>query len=211
MIFEDRGDAGRLLAESIKGKGVDLEGGIVLGLPRGGVVVAEEVAKALELPLDIVVTRKIGAPYNSELAIGAIALDGEGVFDKELIEMTGASEQFVEDVVEEERAEALRRWKVYRGERGELNLKDKVAILVDDGIATGSTMRAAIKYAQGQGVKKVIVAVPVVSPATLKKIEAEADQVICVDAPGDLMAVGQFYKNFAQTEDEEVIEIMKKN
>lgn len=181
---------------------------MVLGLPRGGVVTACEVAKSLDLPLDIVVPRKIGAPGNPEFAIGAIAEDGEPILEQAYVEMTCASEGYLQNVIGEERKEARRRLKLYRGRRPPLNLEDKTAILVDDGVATGATMRAAVESARAKGAEKVVVAVPVIAADTIPKLEKVADKVVYLDAPVDFGAVGRFFREFAQTTDEEVVKLL---
>ena len=210
MLFCDRVDAGRQLAGSLKqyANNADV---IVLGLPRGGVVTAAVVAKALNLPLDIIVPRKIGAPMNEELAIGAMAEDGEVMLDEKLVRVLGVREEYIDKAVFKERAEAERRLRVYRGLHPPLTLQNKTAIIVDDGIATGATMRAAIASAKAKGAKRVIVAAPVIAPDTLLKLQREADEVIYLDAPAYFAAVGQFYEKFEQTTDEEVIGLLHKN
>lgn len=208
MIFSNREDAGRKLAEKL-GKYKGKPDVVLLGLPRGGVVTANEVVKRLKLPLDIIVPRKIGAPGNPELAIGAITESGEGIFDEEIIKYVGADREYVERTVEDEKKEAQRRLKVYRGGRPPVDLREKTVILIDDGIATGSTMRAAIASVKAKKAGKIVVAVPVLARDTVKKIEKEVDELIYVDAPLFFGAVGSFYRTFDQTEDEEVIKIMK--
>lgn len=210
MIFADRVDGGRQLIPKLKQYKGNPQA-IVLGLPRGGVVNAYEIAKGLNLPLDVVVPRKIGAPDNPEFAIGAITEDGEGVFDERTIKTFAISQEYIKGEVEKEKKESARRLEIFRGGRPPLDLKGKVAIIVDDGIATGATMRAAIKSSKAKGAKKVVVAVPVTARDSLKKIQAEADEVIYLDAPVFFGAVGAFYKDFAQTEDSEVVELMEKS
>ena len=210
MIFKDRKDAGRRLLPKIKHYKEDPKA-IVLGLPRGGVVLANEIAQGLGLTLDVVVPRKIGSPFNHEFAIGAIAEDGEGIFDQQTISTYGISQDYIKKEVEKEKAEAERRLKLYRGSRPVLKLKGKTAILVDDGVATGSTMLAAIKSAKYRGAEKIVVAAPVIAQDSLKKIKKEADEIIYLQAPSFFAAVGAFYEIFNQTEDAEVIEIMKKS
>lgn len=209
MIFKDRKDAGQKLAAELS----TYEGqkdSIILGLPRGGVVVAYEVADKLGLPLDIVVPRKIGAPGNEEYAIGAISEDGKPIIDEEAKNMSGASEEYINQTMKKERTEAQRRIKIYRGKRKALELKGKTAILIDDGIATGHTMLAAISSVKAKGAKKIIVAVPISSGESLQKIKKETDKVICLSTPITFIALGQFYQHFDQTKDEEVIKLMKK-
>lgn len=207
MLFQNRREAGGKLAQALK-KYKNSPRTIILGLPRGGVVVAAEAAKILNLPLDIIVPRKIGAPGNSELAIGAIGEEGEGVFNQELINYFGISLKYIKTETAKEKSEAERRLKLYRGDKPPLNLKGATTILVDDGLATGATMLAAIKSARLKGAEKVIVAVPVSPPDTLEKIQSAADEVICLAAPSFFGAVGNFYQEFGQVEDEEVIKIL---
>jgi len=209
MNFKNRQDAGQKLAQKLKGfKGQ--KSALLLALPRGGVVVAFEIAKELNLPLDLVVPRKIGAPFNEEYAIGAITESGEGIFDQEAIASLNVTKDYLDKEVATEKKEAQRRLKTYRQNQPPLNLKNKTVIIVDDGIATGLTMRAAIKSAKEKKAKKIIVAVPVTARDSLKTIEKEADKVICLDAPLFFGAVGAFYENFDQTEDQEVINLMQK-
>lgn len=208
-MFKDRKEAGQKLVAKLKNY-KDNEDAIILGLPRGGVVTALQVAQGLNVPLDIVVARKIGAPGNLEFAIGAITEDGTGIFNEETISIYGISKRYIDEEVQKEKKEAERRLKLYRGKRPPLNLKGKIAILIDDGVATGATMRAAVRSAKAKGAKKVVVAVPVIALDTLQKLEQEASEMIYLDAPLFFGAVGAFYETFDQTEDEEVIEIMKK-
>ena len=209
MIFKDRQEAGQKLALKLE-KFKNRPDVIILGLPRGGVVTAFEIAKALDLPLDLVVPRKIGAPSNPEFGVGAITEDGEGIFNEDVISSYAISQEYIDKEVEKEKKEAQRRLKTYRGSRPSLKLQGKTAVLVDDGIATGLTVRAAIRSAKAKGAKKVIVAVPVTARDSLKMIENEADEVIYLSAPLFFGAVGSFYEVFAQTEDEEVIRLLKK-
>ena len=210
MIFKNRQEAGQKLAEKLnefKGK----KDTLILALPRGGVVTAFEIAKELNLPLDLVVPRKIGAPDNEEYAIGAITETGEGIFNQEAIASLGVPQEYLDNKIAAEKKEAQRRLKTYRQDRPPLNLANKTVIIVDDGIATGLTMRAAIKSVKEKKAKKVIVAVPVSAQDSLKTIQKEADEVICLDAPLFFGAVGAFYEDFGQTTDEEVIDLMKKS
>jgi putative phosphoribosyl transferase len=208
MMFVDRKDAGQKLAGSLT-RFKNQSDAIVIGLPRGGVVVAYEAARLLNLPLDIIVPRKIGAPGNEELAIGAITEEGEAVLDEMLVRELNVAPEYIAKTVAKEKQEAQRRLKLYRGDRTPLNLQNKTAILIDDGIATGATMQAAIKSAQNKKAEKIIVAVPIIAPDTLKKLQAEADEIIYLDAPMFLGAIGDFYEKFSQTEDREVIELMQ--
>jgi len=210
MIFKNRIDAGQKLAQALK-KYKNAKSALILALPRGGVVVGFEVAKALNLPLDIVVPRKIGAPGNPEFAIGAITETGEGIFDETTISTYGISQEYIDKTVAKEKKEAERRLKTYRGARPPLNLKNKTVIIVDDGLATGLTMRAAIKTVKQYGAAKIIVAVPVTPPDTARLIKKEVDEIIYLDAPLFFGAVGAFYEEFSQTTDKEVIDLLKKS
>lgn len=205
MIFRDRQDAGKQLAEKLmKFKG---ENPIILAIPRGGVVVAREIVIALRVELNLIIPRKIGAPYNPELAIGAVTEDGSTILDQDLITYLNVSEKYIESERQKQINEIKRRIEKYRVK--ELKLKDRTVILVDDGVATGSTMRAAIKSVRNQGAEKIILAVPVAPPDTIEKMEDEVDEIICLYTPQYFGAVGAFYQNFDQTTDKEVIEIIE--
>ena len=210
MRFIDRADAGRKLVPALE-KYKDNKDAIVIGLPRGGVVNAYEVAKELHLPLDIIVVRKIGAPMQPELAVGALAQEGDVHLDDRIMNMVGVKQEDVVDIIADERQEAQRRLLLYRGDRSPLDLKNKIVIIVDDGLATGATMRAAILSARRMEAQKIVVAIPVSPKDTLKKIEAEADEVICLYTPEVFFGVGGFYDVFYQTEDEEVIDLLNKS
>jgi len=208
MIFANRQEAGEKLAEKLI-KFKNRADAIVLGLPRGGVMVAFAAARRLNLPLDIIVPRKIGAPGNEELAIGAIGENGELVLDEALAKQLGVTPKYLAKIVAEEKEEAQRRLRIYRNGRPPLSLDGKTAILVDDGIATGSTMLAAIRSAKNKKAKKIIAAAPIVAMDTLAKLKNEADDVICIDAPAYFGAVGAFYREFGQTQDSEVVETLQ--
>ncbi len=210
MIFKDRTDAGQKLAVALK-QYKNAADTLILALPRGGVVVGFEVAKTLNLPLDIVVPRKIGAPGNPEFAIGAITETGEGIFDETTIATYGISQEYLDATIQKEKIEAERRLKLYRGTRPPLDLKNKTVLIVDDGLATGLTMRAAIKTVKQYGANKIVVAVPVTPPDTAELIKKEVDELIYLDAPILFGAVGAFYEEFAQTTDEEVVELLQKS
>jgi putative phosphoribosyl transferase len=209
MIFKDRIDAGKQLADKL-GKFKDNKDVVLLALPRGGIILAYEVAKKINAPIDIVVPRKIGAPDNEEFAIGAITETGEGIFDDDIINSYGISKEYIDQKVEEEKKEAERRLKVYRGKNKAIALKNKIVILIDDGIATGNTIFAAIKSVKSKKPKKIIVAVPILPPDTIGPVEKVVDELIYIDAPVIFGAIGKFYKVFGQTRDKEVVEIMKK-
>ena len=207
MYFHDRREAGRLLAKELDSLRGD-KNVIVLGIPRGGVVVAYEVAQALGAPLDIYITRKIGAPYNPELAIGAVAGDGTLILDRSLMAHVGASETYVQQETEEQRKEIARRLAAYRGKRPGLEVKDKVVVLVDDGVATGSTVLAALRALRQRQPKQLILAIPVAPADTVATLEKEADRVVCLHAPVTFWAVGAFYEVFEQTSDAEVVRLL---
>lgn len=205
-MFKNRIEAGQKLALALEKYRKDPDA-VVLGLPRGGVVVAAEVANALQLPLDIVVPRKIGSPQNPELAIGAIAGD-QILLNEPLIQYLGVSRAYIQEEAARQKIEAERRVRTYRGPA--LPLKGKKAILVDDGIATGATMRVSIAYIRRLGAVWICAAAPVASPDTLEIIRKEADEAVCLISPDSFMAVGQFYQSFDQTTDEEVIRLLEK-
>lgn len=207
MFFQDRRAAGQQLAEKLLEFKNDPQA-VVLGLPRGGVITADEVARFLNLPLDIIVTRKISAPDSKELAIGALTEDGRPIFNNDLIEALEVSPEYIDSEIDKQKQEAKRRLEKYRRGREVLNLKNKIAILVDDGIATGSTMIAAISSAKAKGAIKIIVASPIIAADTMDKFKTLAE-VVCLDKPLYFGAVGEFYESFEQTTDEEVQKILK--
>lgn len=210
MLFRDRIEAGQRLAIALK-EYKDAQNVIIIALPRGGVVVGYEAAQALHLPLDIVCPRKIGAPFNPEFAIGAITETGEGIFSEEIVTELGVSQEYLTEATERERKEALWRLNHYRKNRPSRALKGKKVIIVDDGLATGSTMRAAIKTVRAEEAEEVIMAIPVAPPDTLRRLEKEVDRSICLAVPSSFFAVGQFYDQFGQTTDEEVIALLEKS
>jgi putative phosphoribosyl transferase len=175
------------------------------------VVVGFEVARELGLPLDVIVPRKIGAPNNPELAIGAMTEDGTIILDRELMRYLGVSEAYVQEESERQKLEIERRLKSYRGEVSKPNLEDCDVILIDDGIATGSTMKAALASVRKSGAKRVLVAVPVGPPSTIAELKRIADAVVCLFMPEDFSAIGQFYEDFDQTSDEEVRNLLREN
>ncbi len=205
-FFTDRVDAGKRLALALK----DFSGkkGVVLAIPRGGVVVGYVIAKELHLPLDVIIPRKIGAPDNPELAIGAVAEDGTAILDSSLVKYLGISPQYIKEETERQKQEIHRRLKLYRQDTGYPNVKGLDVIVVDDGIATGSTMKAALASVKNRGAASVTVAVPVGPPSTIQEIEKMADRVVCLYTPEFFQAIGQFYADFSQTEDQEVIELL---
>lgn len=209
MLFKDRYDAGRQLVPKLNAY-KNHKDAVVIGLARGGVVTASEIAEGLHLPLNVIVVRKIGAPGNEELALGAITESGEGFFNDDLIAMLGVSSDYLKREIEKEKGVAKRRVELYHSGHKSLNLKNKVVILVDDGIATGASVRAAIKSIKASGAQKIVLAVPVAAPDSLRKIGKEVDEVICLSTPAFFEAVGAFYRAFDQTSDEEIIRLLSK-
>lgn len=207
MRFKDRAEAGKKLSmELLEYRG---KSSVVLAIPRGGVVVAYEVAKALNAPLDLIVPRKIGAPGNPELAIGAVTEDGTTILNQHLVAELGVSQDYIEREKESEVREIKRRVLAYRGDRPSISLKDKTIILVDDGIATGATVRAAVHSIRRQGASAIVVAVPVGPPDTINSLKREVDKVVCLVAFEPFYAIGQFYEDFAQVSDDEVIRLLR--
>jgi len=209
-IYADRADAGRALAIALA-RYRAVPGTIVLGLPRGGVPVAFEVARALDLPLDVLVVRKLGLPQQPELAMGAIASGGALVVNDEVVRYLGGNAEAFEAVRAREQAELERRERDYRGSRPPLEVLGRTAILVDDGLATGATMEAAVRALRLLGAGRVIVAVPVASVEARERIAALADEVVCLATPGFFSAVGQWYADFGQTGDEEVRDLLARD
>src|SRR5881394_4185530 len=205
--FANRSEAGRLLAEKLD-KYAGRKDVIVLGLPRGGVPVAYEVAKHLHVPLDVFIVRKLGVPGFEELAAGAIASGGVRVLNEDVMRAIPYADAAIEAVTARETAELQRREEIYREGRAAPELRDRIAILVDDGLATGATMRAAVKALRQRGAAKIVVAVPVGPPDTCHEIEEQADETVCLSMPEFFQAVGQYYEDFSQTTDEDVRELL---
>lgn len=184
---------------------------IVFAIPRGGVVVAYEVASKLNVPLDLIVPRKIGAPSQPELAIGAVAQDGTTVLNNRLVQQLGISKDYIEKESRKQIREIERRLKKYRGDLKQYpNVKNMNVILIDDGIATGATVKAAILSLRKQEPKSIIIAIPVAPPDTIDSLKEEADKVICLETPETFYAIGQFYQDFDQTTDDEVVNLLRK-
>jgi len=205
--FLDRREAGRALARRL-GAYAGRPDVLVLALPRGGVPVAFEVAKALRAPLDVFLVRKLGVPGQEELAMGAIATGGGVLLNDEVVQALGMPDEVIEEVAAAERQELRRREHLYRDGRPAPDVRGKTVILVDDGLATGSSMRAALRAIRRQGPARLVVAVPVGAMETCEELQAEADEVICARAPYPFYSVGQWYEDFTQTGDEEVHDLL---
>ena len=205
--FSDRRQAGALLAMELKqwrGRKA-----VVLGIPRGGIIVAEELSRRLEAELDIVLSRKLGAPNNPELAVGSVTEDGNVFLNEEIVSALSLGQGYIEKEKAYQMREIERRIALFRKARPKISLKDKSVIVTDDGVATGATMKAALWAARQEHPKKLIAALPVGPPETIQELSVIADEVLCLRAPEFFSAVGQFYAEFGQVEDEEVLEILK--
>lgn len=214
-MFDNRREAGRELARLLvdvvafgKASALTAEDVVVLGLPRGGVPVAAEIARALGATLDVFVVRKLGTPGHQELAMGAIASGGIRVLNEEVVNALGIPIEHINAVAAREQAELERRDAAYRQGRALTPLTNKTVILVDDGLATGSTMKAAVQAVKQEKPARVIVAVPVGAPETCRELQSMADQVVCAQSPRSFSAVGEWYRDFSQTTDEEVVELL---
>ena len=205
--FRNRYQAGKVLAQELK-EYADRPDVIVLALPRGGVPVAYEVATALHVPLEVFLVRKLGLPGHEELAMGAIASGGVRFLNDDVVAATGVPPALIEQVAAREQHELERREKAYRGDRPAPDLKNKTVILIDDGLATGASMHAAALAARSQGAREVVVAVPVAAEQTCHSLTAVADRVICAVTPPEFFAVGLWYDDFTQTDDNEVRELL---
>lgn len=208
--FQNRIEAGQQLATRLKSY-ANRPDVMVLGLPRGGVPIAYEVAKALNAPLDICLVRKLGVPGHKELAMGAIASGGVRVLNYDVISWLGISSKVIDEVAARELRELQRRDRAYRGDRPQPEIGDRTVILIDDGIATGSTIRAAIAILKPQHPKQLVVAVPVAPPQVCDELSTEVDQVVCLITPKELYAIGLWYEDFSQTTDEEVHNLLTRS
>jgi putative phosphoribosyl transferase len=209
MRFRNRSEAGRLLARALE-RYKDHSDVLVLALPRGGVPVAYEVATNLNAPLDVFIVRKLGVPGHEELAMGAIASGGIRALNTAVIQQLNIPRSAIDAVAAHEQQELERRERLYRGQKVSLNIQDRTIILVDDGLATGSTMKAAVAALRRQNPRKIIVAVPTAPAETCNELQDEADEVICAVTPEPFYAVGQWYENFEQTTDAEVTELIRR-
>jgi len=207
LPFKDREEAGKELARAL----VEFKGrnAMVLGMPRGGVVVAREVAESLGAQLDIVVTRKIGAPGQPEFALGAITQEGEVIVDSGAAEYVGATAEYLQEEARRKKSEVKERMRSLRGDLPYPSLEGKTVIIVDDGIATGNSMRAAVQSVRKRGPKEVIVAVPVAPREAVAQLSTEGARVVCLEQPRLFFAIGEFYKDFQQVEDSEVRELLE--
>jgi putative phosphoribosyl transferase len=205
--FEDRKDAGRQLAERLAR--YEDENSIILALPRGGVPVGYEIARALAAPLDIFIARKLGAPGRRELGIGAVAQGGVRVLNARIVQALDVREEYIERVAAKETAEIERRLRLLRGDRPEPEVRGRTVILVDDGLATGVTARAAILALRRRVPRRLVLAVPVGALQAIETIRSEADELVCLKVPSDLMAIGFWYLNFEQVPDEEAIKLLE--
>lgn len=209
MIFRNRAEAGRQLACKLADY-ADRPDVFVLALPRGGVPVAYEVARALHAPLDVFLVRKLGLPGQKELAMGAIATGGVRVLNEDVVRALDLSDNLIASVAAEEQQELKRREHMYRGDRPVPNVRGRTVILVDDGLATGSSMRAAVAALRRQGPARIIVAVPIAAPGTCEEFQSEVDEVVCARTPDPFYAVGVWYDDFSQTSDEEVHDLLER-
>jgi putative phosphoribosyl transferase len=208
-LFHDRVNAGRLLADLLYAAGLGGDEVIVLGLPRGGVPVASEVARVLGAPLDVIIVRKLGVPSEPELAMGALGEDGVRVENEGVLESAALSGSDIGALVRREEVELVRRAKRYREGRPRLNVQGRCVIIVDDGIATGSTARAACRVARAHGAARVVLAVPVAPKATALALQDECDDVLSLACPESFFAVGEWYDDFSPTSDGEVVELLR--
>jgi len=206
--FEDRRDAGRRLAEKLS-RFMD-ERPVVFALPRGGVPVGYEISRSLGAPLDVFVSRKLGAPDQPEFGIGAVAAGGVRVLNQDVVRRLGIPEDYVEQITARETAEVSRRLRYFRGDRPEPEVGGRTAILVDDGLATGVTARAAVESLRRRRPRRLILAAPVCAAQTAELFRHAVDQLVCLECPSDLGAIGFWYKDFEQTSDEEVMELLER-
>lgn len=211
MLFVDRADAGRQLADTLVARLPQLkeQRPIVLGIPRGGVIIGREVARALAAPLDVIVARKLGAPGHEELGIGAVAPDDTRVLDADIVTALAVTDAYIEKVTRRERAEVERRMQRFRGDRPSPSLLGRAVILADDGLATGVTARAALAAVRHARPETLVFAAPVCSREGRDALTADGYEVVCVDTPADFRGVGEWYVDFEQVSDETVVEVLR--
>ena len=209
-MFTDRREAGNQLASRLR-EYKDQLGVLVLALPRGGVATGYEIACSLNVPLDIVIVRKLGFPGEPELGIGAISETGTVVLNESIISMYGVPKDYIEREISRQKEEITRRLKLYRKGKKLLSLEGKTIILVDDGVATGATVKAAIATLRKEKLKKLVAALPVAPPAVADELKQMVDTFICIETPFDFMAVGSYYRDFAQVSDEEVVDFLERS
>ncbi|MDG6923297.1 MAG: phosphoribosyltransferase [Nitrososphaerota archaeon] len=207
MIFRDRKDSGMRLAQALK----ELKGKnpIILAIPRGGVPVAKEIADFLDCEMDLIITRKVGAPGNPEFAIGSVTQDGELITDREFATSYGVGESYILEESKRQAKLIKDRLKKFRGDKPYPSLENRIVVIVDDGIATGYTIRAAVQSIKRKNPALLIIAVPVAPRETIEELQSEVDRVVCLSTPEIFYAIGEFYENFEQVEDEEVVKILK--
>jgi len=209
MVFKDRRDAGAQLAEKLRHY-AGRSDVIVLGLPRGGVVVGDEVASALSCPLDVLIVRKIGFPTEPELAVGAVSETGTVVLNKDIVSHYGVTDRYLDEETAAQKKELSRRQSLYRGGAGVVPLSGRIVIIVDDGVATGATMRAALVTLKEEKIARLVAALPVASQKAEAELSPLADEWVCLQAPEDFRAVGGYYRDFRQVGDDEVIRILNR-
>ncbi len=207
-MFKDRIDAGQRLAQALQD--YPYEKGIVIAVPRGGIVVGAQIAEVLQLPLDIIIPKKLGAPHQPEVAIGAVTQDGTVMLNNFLMERLDLTQEDLTEIIKESIAEIKRRMVAYRGKEDLYNLAGREVILVDDGIATGATIIAALKSIKNSGCKSITLAIPVAAPDAVETLKNEVDRLVCLCSQEPFYAVGQFYQNFKQTDDDEVLALLNK-
>ncbi|AZL16242.1 phosphoribosyltransferase [Rickettsiales endosymbiont of Stachyamoeba lipophora] len=208
MFFKDREDAGKKLAGKLRHY-VGKHHTLILALPRGGVPVAHEVARSLNIPFDVFIVRKLGTPRSSELAMGAITLGGHIIFNEDIIQMYSITPEDIKREVAKQEQELQRRNELYRSGKPFPNIKNQIIILIDDGIATGATISVAVKALKEEHPAKIIIATPIAPQDIYEKLKKQVDEVICLDVPEVFYGVGQFYQDFSQTSDEEVIKLLE--
>lgn len=209
MIFHDRRHAGQLLAQKLQK--YRKENSIILALPRGGVQIAAEIASVLHAPLDVLIVRKVGAPFQSELAVGAICEEDEPIWNDPILYHLGLEPDDLERTINVERQKVKNQIKLFRGSKKFPHVAKKAVIIADDGLATGATMSAAVRYLKKKSAARIVVAVPVAAVSTASKLRDKADEVVVIEEPEDLMSVGQWYEDFSQVTDDEVMVLLKKN